>query len=305
MDAHCLDMGISTPPQVPDSRQTGETASHARVLPCKVCGTASPLAFTRTGARRPLLERCFHPEGYVRPYYHCPECGLLFHVGFDDLTPEQEKLIEIPGVRNAKKDVLNRAFREVLMCGNLMHLFNVPASSKILVFGCGAGLSFNLMLQYGWNAYATDLNVQFRQAATIFPEELFQTDLMEQMLLRFRQLNDIRPASLGVVTMTEVFEHLSDPVGMMQRLASLVRPGGIIIGTTGWVDMVREPLRDWWYVHCLSHCTFLSSESFKRICTACDCTGVLLSKSKMLLGDTQISDTQTIFAMQKLPSKHL
>ncbi|MEF2145673.1 MAG: methyltransferase domain-containing protein [Desulfovibrionaceae bacterium] len=267
--------------------------------PCKVCNAEAPLAFTRVGTRNPLLEKKFRPDDYERPYYLCKNCGMLFHTGFDLLTEEQQAQTVLPGVLNKGADVINRAIRELYMTVNLMQMFGLHNKSKLLVFGCGAGLSFNMMLQNNMNAYATDLTLQFKEAAQAFDDELFRKSLLPDMLHRFRKLEDIRPGSLGLITLTEVFEHLLDPVDMMQRLTSLVRPGGIVIGTTGWVDRVREPLKDWWYIQCLSHSTFLSSESFRRICAACGCTGVMLPGSPGITGPGKISDTQTVFVLQK------
>ncbi len=99
--------------------------------------------------------------------------------------------------------------------------------------------------------------------------------------------------------MTEVFEHFLDPVAEMKRLASLLRPGGIVIGTTGWVDRVAGPLKDWWYVKCLTHTTFLSSEAFRRICMEAGCLGTLYPASPAVIGNTNMSDQQCLFVMQR------
>lgn len=285
---------LDTAPQA-----ASQDISSAPTVPCKVCGTMAQRCFHRTGKRQWLLEASFKPDGYKRPYYRCPKCDLLFHTGFDNLTPEEEAQTKLPGVNNRIKEVVNRGVRETLMTANLMQMFKLPLRSKILVFGCGAGLSFNMMLDNKLNAYATDLSVQFQKTAKRYGAEHFNHALLPEMLRRFRPFDSVAEQSMDLVTLTEVFEHFPNPVEMMQRIATTVRPGGLVIGTTGWVDQVKEPLHDWWYLRCLSHCTFLSSKAFQRICRACGCLGVLLPGSPMITGQTGISDTQTVFVMQK------
>ncbi|MDD4730986.1 MAG: class I SAM-dependent methyltransferase [Desulfovibrio sp.] len=292
-------LAASTAQAEPSLHAAAAPDSQGHAVPCKVCGSHAALVFHRAGKRQRLLEAPFKPEGYERPYYRCSRCGLLFHTGFDHLTPEEEDQTKLPGVNNPKDQVINRAVRETLMTFNLMQMFKLPLTSRILIFGCGAGLSFNMMLGHQMNAYASDLTMQFPETAKRYEADIFNPELLPEMLRRFRPFDQIHPESVHLVTLTEVFEHFPNPVEMMQRIAATVRPGGLVIGTTGWVDQVREDLRDWWYLRCLSHCTFLSAKAFQHICRACGCLGVMLPGSPMITGQTGISPTQTVFVMQK------
>lgn len=267
--------------------------------PCKICGAPALLRFTRAPGAEPIIEARVLPAGYERPYYQCPRCGLLFHPAFEALPEDRRSVTELPGLGDAPDRQVNRAVRELTMVDAFLRLHGLPRSAKILVFGCGSGLSYNYLLASGFNALATDLTLQFEAAAEAFANHGFRRDLLPEMLRRFRRLEDLAPASLDLITMTEVFEHLPDPVDMMRRLAALLRPGGLVVGTTGWVDRVQGELRDWWYLKCLSHATFLSSEGFRRLCAKTGCLGTLYPKTPLLLGDTGMSDTQCIFAMQR------
>jgi SAM-dependent methyltransferase len=182
----------------------------------------------------------------------------------------------------------------------LMGMHNLSMDSRILVFGCGTGLSFNMLLQHGRNVWATDLNMRFDLGAETLPKVLFKTELLPRMESRFLTPGQDGKECFDVITLTEVFEHFLDPVEEMRRLAGMVRPGGLIIGTTGWLDQVEESLRDWWYVQCLTHATFLSSQAFGRICAEIGCLGTLLPGSPGLIGKSTMSDTQAVFLIQKL-----
>lgn len=267
--------------------------------PCKVCGTPAPLAFTRSVAEAQLIEAEAFPPDYVRPYYRCPACNLLFHVGFDVLPEDRQHLAQLPGVGDAVAAQLNRARRECTMVLSFMQLYAIPAKARVLVFGCGAGLSYNALVRAGLNVYATDLSLQFADLGDTFPPEAFDRAALPKMIRHFKLLENIAPASMALVTLTEVFEHFLDPVAEMRRIAGLLAPGGIAVGTTGWVDRVEGDVSQWWYLRCLSHATFLSSRAFMRICAEAGCLGTLYPSTPMLRGETDLSDTQCMFLMQK------
>lgn len=269
------------------------------VWPCKVCGADAALAFTRSSADGNIIEASVQPKGYARPYYRCPECGLLFHVGFDILPEEHRSVYELPGGGDALDRQVNRAVREVTMVDAFLRLHGLSPRAPMLVFGCGSGLSFNYLLGLGLDVYATDLSLHFDASVKQFADYNFRRDLLPEMLRRFRKPGTVPPGSMQLITMTEVFEHLLDPVTMMREIAELLRPGGLIIGTTGWVDKVRDDPRDWWYLKCLSHATFLSAGAFRRICAEAGCLGMLYPNTAMLKGDTGMHKTQCIFAMQR------
>ena len=52
-----------------------------------------------------------------------------------------------------------------------------------------------------------------------------------------------------VITAIEVVEHLTDPVGAMTQIASLLKPGGHFFLTTGNAEPHRSHLERWSYVH--------------------------------------------------------
>ncbi|MGE4291299.1 MAG: methyltransferase domain-containing protein [Desulfovibrio sp.] len=135
--------------------------------------------------------------------------------------------------------------------------------------------------------------------ADVFVEHNFRKELLPEMIRRFRPPDRVTPESMDMVTMTEVFEHLLAPVGVMRQVAGMLRPGAVAMGTTGWVDKVEGSPKDWWYLKCLSHATFLSAEGFRRICAEAGCLGTMYPNTALLKGSTGMSKTQCIFAMQK------
>ncbi|MGE4291300.1 MAG: methyltransferase domain-containing protein [Desulfovibrio sp.] len=150
---------IFAPEQGPARWNPAERTPPPATWPCKVCGASARLAFTRDQSDGVIREAQVQPQGYARPYYACPRCRMLFHVGFDVLTPEQSEVFHAPGSGDAIDKQVNRAVREVTMVDAFLRLHNLPGNSKVLVFGCGGGLSYNYLLGLGLNVWASDISL--------------------------------------------------------------------------------------------------------------------------------------------------
>jgi len=96
--------------------------------------------------------------------------------------------------------------------------------------GCGVGHVAYLLARCGYDVIATDTtllperDVIFERAGIqFFPSNLNSLDLFPEL----------EPNSFDVITLGEVIEHiLNHPFGLMQRLAELLRPGGLLIVDT-------------------------------------------------------------------------
>jgi len=67
-------------------------------------------------------------------------------------------------------------------------------------------------------------------------------------LLDEQQLRD-SAGTFDVVTAIEVVEHIPGPLGPMEQIASLLRPGGVFFLTTGNAAVHRDSFTSWKYVH--------------------------------------------------------
>jgi len=266
--------------------------------PCKVCNTPAEHIFSLDNSKGKIVETKIYGEDYERPFYQCPHCDLVFSTGFDNLTDEDFTLCQPKGSTNNLDMVINRGIRETYMVAAFLELLGMSNRSRILVFGCGAGLSVNLMLQAGMDVYASDLSVQFKDSLKLFNPELFKPELLPEMYKRFVLPEDNQ--KFHMITLTEVFEHFLDPVAEVGSLLDRIVPGGAIVGTTGWTDKVKGDLRDWWYLSgTVSHMTFLSSKSFRHILEQHGCTGMLFPHSHRLMQAGSMSKEQCVFLIQK------
>jgi SAM-dependent methyltransferase len=87
-------------------------------------------------------------------------------------------------------------------------------------------------------------------------------------LLDEQQLRD-SAGTFDVVTAIEVVEHIPGPLGPMEQIASLLRPGGVFFLTTGNAAVHRDSFTSWKYVHPDIHVTYFEprtlSEVYRRV----------------------------------------
>ena len=71
--------------------------------------------------------------------------------------------------------------------------------------------------------------------------------------------------TFDVITAIEVIEHLTDPVGAMTHIASLLKPGGHFFLTTGNAEPHRSHLDRWSYVHPDVHIAYFEPRTLAAV----------------------------------------
>jgi SAM-dependent methyltransferase len=78
------------------------------------------------------------------------------------------------------------------------------------------------------------------------------------------QLQELE-GQFDVITAIEVIEHLTDPVGAMGHIASLLKPGGHFFVTTGNAEPHRDRLARWKYVHPDVHVAYFEPRTLTEV----------------------------------------
>ncbi|MBC7262807.1 MAG: class I SAM-dependent methyltransferase [Chloroflexi bacterium] len=99
---------------------------------------------------------------------------------------------------------------------------------RLLDIGCATGFFLNVARDHGWDVVGTEVS----EYSVDYARSHFGLDV------RLGTLRDIRFESdtFDVVTMWDVIEHLTDPMGELQEIRRILRPGGLLSIITPNVD---------------------------------------------------------------------
>ena len=68
-----------------------------------------------------------------------------------------------------------------------------------------------------------------------------------------------------LITSTEVIEHLSDPLGVLKKLRSILKPGGFLALMTNFNTLSDEEFLKWWYRRDKTHVSFFRAKTLEKI----------------------------------------
>ncbi|HUF27429.1 MAG TPA: methyltransferase domain-containing protein [Gemmatimonadaceae bacterium] len=194
-----------------------------------------------TGAKCPLcgspvLDLYARTNG--RAYHRCATCALVHLEPALRPTPLEEVRRYLEH-ENDVGDLRYRAFLDRLAAPLRSRL---RAGAEGLDFGCGPGPALAAMMcEAGFPTAAWD--------------PVFRAD--DAVLAR----------DYDFVTCTEVVEHLHEPAATFDRLARLLRPGGMLAVMTRFYP-AREAFVTWHYLRDPTHVLFWSEETFRWIAAA-------------------------------------
>ncbi len=170
-----------------------------------------------------------------RDYYRCNNCSLIFAGEEFYLTNEQEK--SLYDFHQNTPD--NQGY-----CNFLNQLVN-PLSEKLdtgvygLDFGCGPGPTLNLL----------------------FKQKGHEMDLYDPF---YHNDPEIFLNSYDFITSSEVFEHLQNPSVVIDKILSILKPGGYLgVMTKLYNDEID--FKNWYYKNDMTHIIFFSLETIEFI----------------------------------------
>lgn len=119
----------------------------------------------------------------------------------------------------------------------------VRPPGRLLDVGCYTGLFVQAALDTGWDAFGME--------PSRWASDLAQRRLPSRVTAGFLREDAFAPDSFDVITSWDVIEHVTDPLGDLQRMVRLLRPGGWLFLSTMRSDapVVRLLGRYWpWYM---------------------------------------------------------
>jgi 2-polyprenyl-3-methyl-5-hydroxy-6-metoxy-1,4-benzoquinol methylase len=192
---------------------------------CNVCESRNSAAYRSAKSH-------YGPE--IFQIVRCKDCGLIF------VNPRIARKQDEIAARNV--DDLNLSPGEInrrtLGCKFVLNkISRYYTEGNLVDFGCGKGFLVHEAARAGWNAYGVELNTALAEAANAY----WRTDRvlswgLDTLTMHFG-------AYFDVINASQVFEHLTDPLGTARDLAALLRKGGILSLDVPNVRSLRYLLR--------------------------------------------------------------
>ncbi|MEW6469630.1 MAG: class I SAM-dependent methyltransferase [Bacteroidota bacterium] len=213
------------------------------VKDCPACGSGISISlakavkdFSASAGQMQFL----HPSYAV---LRCQDCSLCFKSHTADEKTLNEYYEKLP-FSSYDRDTLYPTDKCIIAL-----LKGLPVNACLLDLGCGAG---RILGQLGkdYKCYGTEPNAEAaRQAAGRGIKIITDGELKKGYESHFQ-----------AIVMTDVFEHLPQPLDTMSLLAAKLAPGGILILSTGDSDAVKPPelLAEFWYMRIFGHLQMLN-----------------------------------------------
>ncbi|MBI5944627.1 MAG: class I SAM-dependent methyltransferase [Chloroflexi bacterium] len=185
--------------------------------------------------------------------FNCHECELRFK--FPQIQPAELKtLYSLTGLDHWQSDSSARAEWGVARDWILA----TPIKFDLLDVGCFDGRFFST-LPPAFKFSGVEINPQAAEQARQKGIEIIGTD--------FQAIEGLPSDAFDVVTAFDVVEHITDPAGFLKQAVRVVRPGGLIIISTG--NALSLPLRllgsRHYFVVNAEHVSFISPQWCKRL----------------------------------------
>jgi SAM-dependent methyltransferase len=224
---------------------------------CLVCGAKS------AGER-------FVQRGYA--VYRCPDCGLQFVAPIpstSELADYYNRAYEVPLDRYAAAGQ-----RNIARIADLERW--CQRRGRLLEFGASYGHSLALARERGWQVVGVELSPTASQyARTHFGVSVFNCDLADAPLSE---------SSFDAIVGWHVLEHVRNPKAQLQRLAALLKPGGVLgLRVPNIASFGARAAGQWWPWMCPpAHLWFFSRTTLPRLLQAC---GFDVLEARTLRGD--------------------
>lgn len=184
------------------------------------------------------------PDFDTRPLY---SGAYFFGGGFD-------KSALIPESRNPRPElVARRRYWLQLLAARVER-------RELLDVGCGAGALLDVAARQGWEAWGQDIAATGVAEARRHGHNVCLGEIIDCGWTE---------ASFAAATLVEVVEHLPDPRGVVGEVLRLLRPGGVLLVTTGDVGSFRARIQRgrWGYIRPPGHCSYFTQTALRLMLT--------------------------------------
>lgn len=207
----------------------------------------------RSGESVPFLEHCtdtYLQKPILVDYRQCGDCGLVQQYPMpNDISPFYKSYPV-----HMRRGAAYSRLRRWLLSGVYLPPKRWPAGARLLDFGCGDGWYLHWCCEQGLNPVGFEFSPAYAAALS--------ASLGVEVLADLEVLTESYVDTFDVITLHFVVEHLTDFVGVLKRLASLLRPGGVLRYVVPVIDSWEYRLfgRHWHSLDAPRHVVFPSAQ---------------------------------------------
>lgn len=247
------------------------TLTEAQVqLPCALCSSWD----------HQVLYRPAHSPG---PVVRCRRCGLVYvsprrrcqalildgpvlgdqpaHLRWSRNLGDIESSWELPLLRNREAEYAALRLNSEDVLSRLSRL--IGKAGRLLDFGCGGGFFLGTAKELGWEAYG----LEPLAGHAVYARARFGVRVVTDTLRE----NSFPMAFFDAITALQVFEHLPDPLGDLQKLTQFLKPGGAILIEVPNVETWSVQLFGARHRHFVQdHLYFYSPKTLAKMLVECD-----------------------------------
>ena len=147
---------------------------------------------------------------------------------------------------------------------------------KILDIGTGQGYLLDVASKYEFDCYGVEISeYASKEANKKFPNKIFNGDLKQAKY---------KDNFFDVITLTDVLEHINNPLDFFKEVCRITKPDGIILITTPSHDSITQKiLRKNWFQYKEEHVTYWNEKSINLFFDKNNCGILLLDNNKKRL----------------------
>ncbi len=173
-------------------------------------------------------------------YYYCKSCKYIFIDENSIISPEEEVVVYYQHNNSLDNKGYVKMFENFIEKSILPYHGYIKNIKKALDFGCGPGPVLAVLLR--------------RQG--------FEVDIYD---IYFASKKVYKNKTYDLITLTEVFEHLMDPLETFKLLTDHLNKDGILAVMTLFHPDNLDEFNNWWYRRDPTHISFYRPETFEVI----------------------------------------